>query len=549
MTVGLKGSGTESDPWLIETSDHFRTVVRDVGSSGHYRVVKELYSDAWLSIGWAISPVSAAQMYAPKVIDGGGFGVNVFGGINTALSYVFAGIHFKRIRIRLYMQDQGSGPTGSVYPFYNCSMSDVLIQLHLLIVSSSVTRAVYLCTFSPTFVSFEANRWDRVVVVGTLTDPDRGGVLAPFGRDLNTSAAPAIMRRVYVYSTGTVGAGVTKLSAVPTLALLDGMTAAEFSDSGWYQNNVLPMPWQTEPVALLVSTLANGAGTSRMLWLETTGFVRYLGETDAGGTAQLTVRVPRYGGFAVLGSEDFRLGPLHESGIVTGGAWYLPPSGDAFVYQASISGRVIGLDSVVFADQPVTVNGITFTPRARYPSVLSSRRSLSRDGFSQTVLLDNSGGGGGPVIEGDPAYLDGVVEEIHPMTGARQALANCEVVAFEKRGSAYVAMGNAFSDGVGGFRLETDVYGGGDVFAFAADFPGVIFQAGAPLNVGDRIRPALANGYVYEIVQPGVGGATEPVWWPDQGDGTEGDIGTARARARPYYQPVGHGPLKMTLIE
>ncbi|BCY01595.1 hypothetical protein PszF2a_13840 [Stutzerimonas stutzeri] len=152
-------------------------------------------------------------------------------------------------------------------------------------------------------------------------------------------------------------------------------------------------------------------------------------------------------------------------------------------------------------------------------------------------------------MTGDPAYLDGVVEEIHPMTGARQALANCEVVAFERRGSAYVAMGNTFSDGVGGFRLETNIYGGGDVFAFAADFPGVIFQPGVQLNVGDRIRPALANGYVYEIVQPGSAGASEPVWWPDQGGGTEGAIGTARARARPYYQPVGHGPLKMTLIE
>src|SRR5690606_23561840 len=126
--------------------------------------------------------------------------------------------------------------------------------------------------------------------------------------------------------------------------------------------------------------------------------------------------------------------------------------------------------------QPVTINGITFAPRPRHGSVISTRRSLMRDGSSQVVLLDTSGGGGGPVIEGDPAYLDGIVEEIHPMTGARQALANCEVVAFERRGSDYVAMGSTYSDGIGGFRLETDVYGGGDVFAFAADFPGVIFQ-------------------------------------------------------------------------
>jgi len=357
------------------------------------------------------------------------------------------------------------------------------------------------------------------------------------------------MRRVYVYSAGTVGSGVTKLSDAPTLTLLDGMTAAEFSDSGWHQVGLLPMPWQTEVVSLLVSSLADGAVTSRMLWLETAGFFRYLTETDAEGAAQLSVRVPRRGGFSIMASEDFRLDPLHEGRMVTAGEWYLPPSGQGFVYRADISERVVGLDSVVFADQPVVVNGITLTPRARYGSVISSRRSISRDGSSQLVLLDTSGGGGGPVIEGDPAYLDGVVEEIHPMTGTRQALANCEVVAFERRGSDYVAMGSTYSDGIGGFRLDTDVYGGGDVFAFAADFPGVIFQPGVPLNVGDRIRPALANGYVYEIVQPGTAGPAEPVWWPDQGGGTEGNIGTARARARPYYQPVGHGPLKMTLIE
>lgn len=174
---------------------------------------------------------------------------------------------------------------------------------------------------------------------------------------------------------------------------------------------------------------------------------------------------------------------------------------------------------------------------------------MTRNGLSPYVELDTVGGGGGPVIDGDPAYLAGVVEEIHPLTGGRQAVANCEVVAFERRGSGYAAMGSTYSDGAGGFRLETEIYGGGDVFAFAADFPGVIFQPGVQLNVGDRIRPALANGYVYEIVQPGTAGGSEPVWWPDQGDGTENDIGTARARARPYFQPVGHGPLKMTLIE
>ena len=549
MTVGLMGSGTEVDPWLIETSDHFKAVVRDASSSGHYRLVNDIYSDAWLGTGWALEATTAARAYSAKVLDGGGFGVNAFSAGQGSWQCAFAGIHFKNIRIRLYFQDQFSGSSGSIYPFYNCSMTDVVVQFHLLTIYSGRTRTVYLCTFSTSFVPFEPNKWDRVVVLGTLTSPEGGASLAPLDRPLNTSAAPAIMRRVYAYSSDTVGSGVTKLNAVPTVALLDDLTAGEFSDSGWHQVELLPMPWQTEAVSLLVSSLAEGSAASRMLWLEAAGFFRYIGETDSEGTAQLSVRVPRYAGFSLMASEDFRLGPLHEGGVVSSSVWYLPPAGDAFVYKADLSGRVIGLDNVLFADQPVTVNGITFTPRARYSSVISTRRSLSRDGISQVVLLDTSGGGGGPVIEGDPAYLDGIVEEVHPMTGARQALTNCEVVAFERRGSDYVAMGSTYSDGIGGFRLETEVYGGGDVFAFAADFPGVIFQPGVSLNAGDRIRPALANGYVYEIVQPGTAGGAEPVWWPDQGGGTEGDIGTARARARPYYQPVGHGPLKMTLIE
>lgn len=198
------------------------------------------------------------------------------------------------------------------------------------------------------------------------------------------------------------------------------------------------------------------------------------------------------------------------------------------------------------------LNGVTYTPSAVYPEMASSRTSLQTGGAQQLFTFDTAslgGGGGGPVIEGDPAYLDGVVEEIHPLLGTVRALVNAEVSVFEKRDTGYVVMGSAYSNAVGEFRVNTEVYGGGDVFAFAADFPGVAWQAGLELSTGTRVRPTVNNGYVYEVITPGNSGATEPTWWADAGDGTEGAIGGATAKARPYYQPVGHGPLKMTFIE
>lgn len=135
------------------------------------------------------------------------------------------------------------------------------------------------------------------------------------------------------------------------------------------------------------------------------------------------------------------------------------------------------------------------------------------------------------------------------MLGTLRSLVGAEVFVFERRGSDFVAQGSAYSNEIGEFLVNTDVYGGGDVFAFAADFPGVIWQAGIALNIGARVRPTVNNGYVYEIITAGNSGATEPMWWADEGDGTEGSIGGATAKARPYYQPVGHGPLKMTFVE
>lgn len=526
MTVGLAGLGTEANPWLIATPQNLLAVVRDSVSSGFYRLTADISSNLALST----LPTSSADLYAPKVIDGDGYAISW--AVDLA-PVGFAGIHWRNVTLKIRVFGSATR-----YLLYRSYATDV--ALYLTVFNSGTVYVFYTGSNVPSLL---VPKTERMLLL------DLASPLSP----LSTSVASynlGISEHCYFYRNVTnLIVGFTRRATPLTLLDLDALAGNAYSAAGWWQSVDWLYPFQAEQVGMTVQSIADAAGRARRLWIESEGSTRLLGETDATGVAQVVARIRKWASFTVLASEDFGADELRVNRAVRSGGTYLPPVENGFVYNASQAGLITSLDGVEFADQPVTIDGINFTPRPAYRTVMSSRRSVQRNGITQSFLLDNAAGGGGPVVTGDPAYLDGVVEEIHPMTGARQALANCEVVAFERRGSAYVAMGNTFSDGVGGFRLETEVYGGGDVFAFAADFPGVIFQAGAPLNVGDRIRPALANGYVYEIVQPGSAGSTEPVWWADQGDGTEGDIGTARARARPYYQPVGHGPLKMTLIE
>lgn len=527
MTAGLLGAGTEADPWLISTASNLSAVVRDPSSSGFYRLTSDINSGITLP---SLSATTAAN-YAAKVIDGDGFEI-VW---NITLSTVgYAGIHWRNITIRGQL-----GGSSTRYLFWNCSATNVAVYLRLL---NSGDIWLFASSATPPFIIAREIR--RVLLFDWLSPT------APLNSLQLTAASPVTPVQCYVHRTvaGAIS-GFTSRPAPLTLADLDGLTSSAFSDAGWWETGSQLLPLQAETVNLALQTIADGNARSRRLWVEFERTTRYLGESDAAGQAALVARVRKWASFTVLASEDFGADELRANCLVSAGYFYLPPTDNGFVYQASSAGRITSLAGVVFADQPVTIDGILFTPRPAYRAVMSARRSVQRNGSSQTFILDNSSGGGGPVIDGDPAYLDGVVEEVHPTLGTVRPLANSEVAVFERRGDTYVAMGRALSNAVGEFRVETQVYGGGDVFAFAADFPGVIWSPGVELNLGNRLRPTTNNGYVYEIVEAGVSGATEPAWWADQGDGTEGYIGTARARARPYYQPVGHGPLQMTLVD
>lgn len=531
MTAGLQGAGTEANPWLITTAAQLVSVLRDPASSGFYRVANAIDTGSYVQLS-DIS-TAAANNYAPKVIDFDGYTAR-FQNSTGSTGVYFVGVHLRNARIHIRVTVTWGSTTQTL--FYRSSATDCAIYASLL---GSYSASHVLNTSDGATPYIVPREWKRVAL---FNESSPGSMAYYF---MNCSFSGVTPTQSYVYTSDYPSGGMTRRTAPLTVASLDAVTANAFSDAGWYLDGAYMIPYQTESVALTLQTIAGGGAASRLLWLESERGLRYLGESDAGGAAQFAVRIRRGRGFAVLASEAVGTDDLRAGLSIAAGTWYYPPSDTGYVYRAGSAGRITSLSGVVFAGEPVVVDGITFTPRPEYPPAMSGRRSLSRQGAAQQITLDSSAGGGGPVIDGDPAYLEGRVEEIHPITGLRRALANCEVVAFERRGSDYVAMGNTWSDGIGGFRLETQVYGGGDVLAFAADFPGVIFQPGAALAIGDRVRPALANGYVYEIVQAGTGGGAEPVWWPDQGDGTEGDIGTARARARPYYQPVGHGPLKM----
>jgi len=89
---------------------------------------------------------------------------------------------------------------------------------------------------------------------------------------------------------------------------------------------------------------------------------------------------------------------------------------------------------------------------------------------------------------------------------------------------------------------------GGDVYAMAVDDYGVQFVADLAVQIGQRIRPTQYAGWVYEITEAGQLPAVEPVWWAAQGENPSQPLGTARAVARRYFQPIAHGPVPVEVI-
>lgn len=153
-------------------------------------------------------------------------------------------------------------------------------------------------------------------------------------------------------------------------------------------------------------------------------------------------------------------------------------------------------------------------------------------GAGGTYLVNLTGGGGGEVT--DPATVDAVVR-VEKVPASRAVV----VVERPPTGDWRVA-GHGTSDSAGALTVDLAVTGG-ELYALGLDDFGVAFTGGLSVAVGQRVRPSVFAGVLYEVTEAGVLPAVEPAWWPITTEGTR-DLGTARAEAVRYFHPIGLGP-------
>lgn len=162
---------------------------------------------------------------------------------------------------------------------------------------------------------------------------------------------------------------------------------------------------------------------------------------------------------------------------------------------------------------------------ARYPSI-SADVTLSVD------LNDGTGGSAG-----QPATLAARVR-VDGVDAAR------EVLAVERQTDGAWRIAGSLRTAEGDLDLRVT---GGEVYALAIDDYGYVYQPNLAVAVGDTIRPTLYAGWLYRITEAGTLPATEPEWWPIDGDNAPRQLGTARAVAVRYYRPLAHGPVPVEM--
>lgn len=153
-------------------------------------------------------------------------------------------------------------------------------------------------------------------------------------------------------------------------------------------------------------------------------------------------------------------------------------------------------------------------------------------------LNDGSGSGGG----GDPATL-AVSARVEKLPAQR------DVVVVERAvDGVWRVAGSGVTDVGGTVQLDLRVTASARVYAMTTDDYGIPFQEGLTAQVGQRIRPTQYTGWVYEITEAGQLPSVEPVWWAAVGENPSRPVGTARAVARRYFQPIAHGPVPVEVI-
>ncbi|WP_312960111.1 hypothetical protein [Stutzerimonas nitrititolerans] len=149
-----------------------------------------------------------------------------------------------------------------------------------------------------------------------------------------------------------------------------------------------------------------------------------------------------------------------------------------------------------------------------------------------------SGEGGGQ--QGDPGRVAGLVR-------VERLPANREIVLVERPADGEWRLAGYGPTPSGSGDIDVRVVGG-DVYAIGVDDYGVAFVPDLAVQVGQRIRPTQYAGWVYEITEAGRLPAVEPAWWAAQGENPSQPLGSARAIARRYFQPIAHGPVPVEVI-
>lgn len=214
-----------------------------------------------------------------------------------------------------------------------------------------------------------------------------------------------------------------------------------------------------------------------------------------------------------------------------------------------------GTNSLVQMDAAFTAELGEFTPAQSFSLatllaqgewlVLGEDNTLPRRVRTQYLTLDAAGtytvnitsGEGGQ--QGEPAALAGLVR-------VDRQPANREIVLLERPADGEWRLAGFGETPGGSGQIEARVVGG-QLFALSVDDYGVEFAPGLSVAVGQRVRPSLFYGVLYQITEAGVLPAAEPAWWPISTLGSR-QLGTARAEAVRYFRPLAHGPVTAELI-
>lgn len=165
---------------------------------------------------------------------------------------------------------------------------------------------------------------------------------------------------------------------------------------------------------------------------------------------------------------------------------------------------------------------------------------------------DGGGGGGdvgGIIIPGNDntTQVQGVITENDLFVARRvMAITEAQLAVTDSELTKHAVLDSTVSSDVDGtYTLDTSPYEGA-VMVMATDEYGTVWQSDTAYVVGDVIRPANFQGYVYQCTLAGTTGNTEPVWWYETD--TSQTIGTAQFKAKPFSRPLVHGPIIPTII-